>query len=77
MDAKTIKVKLHELIENTDDKEILDNVYQQLATTKEDWYETLTQDQKFRLSESEEQYNKGEVVSNEIVLKKIQQWLQK
>jgi L-rhamnose mutarotase len=78
MHLTKIKTKLHELIESTEDEKILENVYQQLSDNKEqDWWKDLSEIQKQRLSESEEQYKRGEVVSNETVLEKIQQWLQK
>jgi len=72
-----IKTKLHELIENTNDEKILENLFQQLSDNKKDWWENLSEIQKQRLSESEQQYKRGEIVSNETVLEKIQQWLQK
>jgi thiamine pyrophosphate-dependent acetolactate synthase large subunit-like protein len=77
MHLTKIKIKLHELIESTDDEKILEDLYQQLADYKVDWWDGLSETQKQRLSESEQQYNRGAIVSNEKVLEKIQQWLQK
>jgi thiamine pyrophosphate-dependent acetolactate synthase large subunit-like protein len=78
MHLTKIKTKLHELIESTNDEKILENLYQQLSDNKEeDWWENLSETQKKELSESEHQYKRGEIVSNEAVLEKIQQWLQK
>ncbi len=77
MHLTKIKTKLHELIENTNDEKILENLFQQLSDNKKDWWENLSEIQKQRLSESEQQYKRGEIVSNETVLEKIQQWLQK
>ncbi len=77
MHLTKIKTKLHEPIENTNDEKILENLFQQLSDNKKDWWENLSEIQKQRLSGSEQQYKRGEIVSNETVLEKIQQWLQK
>jgi thiamine pyrophosphate-dependent acetolactate synthase large subunit-like protein len=77
MDVNALKIRLQELIDETTDVRILEKIYQQLSSEqKDDWWETLSESQKNRLNESEQQYKRGEVVSNEAVLKKIQQWLQ-
>lgn len=77
MHLTKIKTKLHELIESTNDEKILENLFQQLSDNKEDWWENLSEIQKQRLSESEQQYDRGGIVSNEAVFEKIQQRLQK
>jgi thiamine pyrophosphate-dependent acetolactate synthase large subunit-like protein len=77
MDVNALKIRLKELIDETTDVRILEKIYQQLSSEqKDDWWETLSESQKNRLNESEQQYKRREVVSNEAVLKKIQQWLQ-
>jgi hypothetical protein len=75
MDVNALKIRLQELIDETTDRHILEKIYQQLsAEQKDDWWENLSESQKNRLGESEQQYKRREVLSNEAVLKKIQQW---
>lgn len=76
MSANDIKTKIHNLVESTTDETVLQDVYLQLTGNK-DWWETLSDTQKQRITESEIQYKNGKTVSNEVVLQKIQQWLQK
>ena len=77
MSDNEIKNRLHELIENSNDRHVLEKIYQELSSEEDDWWHSLTTNQKLRLQESEEQYKTGQVVSNEAVLKKIAAWLQK
>lgn len=76
MDVNTIKSKLHQLIDETEDEDILTSLYLELSPS-EDWMDSLSTKQKLLLEESQEQYKTGKVVSNDDVLKRIQQWLQK
>ncbi len=79
MDVSNIKNRLHELIESTEDEELLTQVYIQLnnINEKQDWWSALNDKEKQRLLESGQQYARNEITSNEVVLKKIQQWLGK
>lgn len=79
MDTNTIKNHLHGLIDETDDVQLLSELVEQIEQAKNgaDWWETLTESRQQRILESEEQYKKGAVVSNEVVMKKIQTWLSK
>lgn len=73
-----MKTQLHRLIEETDDETLLAEWVEQLEQTKqEDWWEALSPAQQARLHQSELQHQEGRVVSNEVVLDKIRQWLQK
>ena len=71
MSDSEIKNRLHELIENSSNRQVLEKIYQELSSGEDDWWHSLTTNQKLRLQESEEQYKTGQVVSNEAVLKKI------
>ncbi len=79
MNPTQIKTHLHQLIDETDDVQLLTDLVEQIEETKNgvDWWDGLSQRQQQRILLSEEQYEKGQVVSNEIVLEKIRQWLQK
>lgn len=79
MNVTSLKNQLHQLIESTDDEELLSEIYKKINPEPEnaDWWEMLGSNQKSRILESEQQYQKGDVVTNEDVLQKIQQWLQK
>jgi thiamine pyrophosphate-dependent acetolactate synthase large subunit-like protein len=79
MDVSNIKNRLHELIESTEDEELLTQVYIELndINEKQDWWSALNDKEKQRILESGQQYERSEITSNEVVLKKIQQWLGK
>lgn len=76
MDINKIKSELHQLIDQTDNEDALVYIYQELLPS-EDWMDSISLNQKLRLDESQEQYKKGRIISNDEVLKRIQQWLQK
>jgi predicted phosphohydrolase len=79
MDSTQIKTHLHQLIDETNDLQLLTDLVEQIEETKSgtDWWDTLSKGQQQRVLQSEEQYKNGQVVSNETVLEKIRQWLQK
>jgi hypothetical protein len=78
MNAHNLKSQLHQLIEDADEQELLE-IYKKINPEpgSGNWWAELSETQKARILESEQQYRKGEVISNEAVLQKIQQWLQK
>lgn len=76
MDINKIKSELHQLIDQTDNEDALVYIYQELLPS-EDWMDSISLNQKLRLEESQEQYKKGRIISNDEVLKRIQHWLQK
>ena len=76
MDVSTIKSRLHQLIDQTNDEDRPAYIYRELLQ-EEDWMDSLSSEQRLRLEESQEQYKKGKIISNDDVLKRIQQWLQK
>lgn len=69
MNVSAMKSELHKLIDQTNDEALLQFIYNELSP--DDWMDGLSDEQRLRLQESEEQYKKGNVVSNEAVLKKI------
>ena len=79
MDSQQIKTHLHQLIDETDDVQLLTELVEQIKETKNgvDWWDTLSPNQQQRILQSEKQYENGEVISNEVVLEKIRQWRQK
>ena len=79
MSPTQIKTHLHQLIDETDDVHLLTDLIEQIEEKKSstDWWDLLSNAQQERILQSEEQYKNGQIVSNEAVLEKVRQWLQK
>jgi thiamine pyrophosphate-dependent acetolactate synthase large subunit-like protein len=79
MDVTSIKNQLHQLIDETNDEQLLQDLIHTIEQNQpgKDWWSEVPEGRKQRILESEEQYKKGEIISNEEVMQKIQQWLQK
>lgn len=74
MNVDSLKNQLHQFIDSTDDEQLLSELYKRIILQAEDtdWWNALSEAQKTRILQSRQQYHKGEVVSNEVVLQKIQ-----
>lgn len=75
MNVSHIKTQLHQLIEDTNDEKLFTDLAAKINQAKkgDDWWITYNESQQQRILESEQQYKRGEVVSNETVMAKIQQ----
>jgi hypothetical protein len=76
MAAPNLKTRLHELIDNSRDEQLLENFYNALSwsTEKKDIVDELSASQRNELNESIAQYRRGETISHEEVLKMLRQW---
>jgi hypothetical protein len=58
------------MLESTEDPAIIKAVKKLLTKNKKDWWDDLTEQQKADLNKSELEFERGEVVSYEEVMKK-------
>ena len=71
MGIPDLKAGLIRKILETNDKDILNQVYQLLETEKSDFYESLTSDQRAEIELGLRQIKNGETISLEDFLKKV------
>lgn len=77
MSVVELKKTLHELIDDIQDKDVLEGIMQAIVEANhepENWHRNLTAEEKAELEISIKQDEEDEVVSNEVVLMKIGQW---
>jgi hypothetical protein len=76
-----LKTKLHELIDNSNDNILLENIYRamrSLVDNKEaDFLDELNPDQLNELHEANAQYERGETKTHAEVLELLKQWRKK
>lgn len=70
MDIQLEKRKVMNMLESTEDPAIIKAVKKLLTKNKKDWWDDLTEQQKADLNKSELEFERGEVVSYEEVMKK-------
>lgn len=70
MDIQLEKRKVMNMLESTEDPAIIKAVKKLLNKNKKDWWEDLTDEQKADLAKSESEFERGEVISYEEVMKK-------
>ncbi|WP_395075268.1 hypothetical protein [Flavobacterium sp.] len=70
MDIQLEKQALIKMIEETDDSSILDAIKKIFTSKKIDWWDELTDEQKFEIEEGDRQIDRGEYVSYESILEK-------
>ena len=71
MDINETKLRLVQLILKSEEIEILDQVKQILSPLNEDWWDTISEDEKQAIKKGLEQANRGELVSHDEVKKII------
>ncbi|MBN8701497.1 MAG: hypothetical protein J0M08_00380 [Bacteroidetes bacterium] len=68
MSSAEIKIQLYRLIDSTNDKTLLQKIYNSIAkkigVEKGDWWDTITDNEKAIIEEGDEQIEAGNVVSN-------------
>lgn len=73
-----IKVKLHELIDGTNDDAVLENLYGYLKSHTEqrrkDILDELSEEDRLLLHDSMAEYRRGEFRSHEEILKLLREW---
>ena len=70
MDIQLEKLELIKMLAETDDQSIIESVKKIFSSNKKDFWEELSQEQKFEIEESEREYERGEYVNFEDVMKK-------
>ena len=71
MNIELEKSKLMKLLEETNDESILASIKKIFTTKKKDWWDELTEEQKFEIVEGERQIERGEFVLYEDLMKKF------
>jgi hypothetical protein len=76
-----LKTKLHELIDNSNDNILLENIYRamlhQVDMNKRDILDDLSSDQLSQLNESIAEYRSGKFKTHEEVLQLLKEWKMK
>jgi len=70
MNIELEKSKLMKLLEETNDESIIASMLKLFSTKKKDFWDELTEEQKFEIEESDRQIDKGEFVLYEDLMKK-------
>ncbi len=71
MNIELEKSKLMKLLEETNDKSIIASIKKIFTAKKKDFWDELTEEQKFEIEESDRQIDKGEFVLYEDLMKKF------
>lgn len=74
-----IKEQLHQLVDQCENGELLEEARSLLETgnNEKDWWDDLTETDKNLLMESEAQYNKGDFINHEELMKRFEEWKKK
>ncbi len=70
MNIELEKSKLMKLLEETNDESIIASIKKIFSTKKKDFWDELTDEQKFEIEESDKEIDRGEFVLYEDLLKK-------
>jgi hypothetical protein len=70
MNIELEKSELIKLLEETNDESIIVSIKKIFKTKKKDFWDELTEEQKFEIEESEREYKRGEFVNFEEFIKK-------
>ena len=70
MNIELEKSELMKLLAETNDESIIASIKKIFRTEKKDWWDELTEEQKFEIEESEREYERGEFVNFEEFIKK-------
>ena len=70
MDIQLEKLELIKMLAETNDSDIISSIKKVFATEKKDFWDELSEEQKFEIEESEREYERGEYVNFEDVMKK-------
>ncbi len=81
MSTQELKTSIRALVENCEDKNLLDGIYKILNSTQKpeekDWWDELSDEDRLRLEESILQYGKGDYEKHETIMQKAKKWLNK
>ena len=70
MNIELEKSKLMKLLEETNDESIIASMLKLFSTKKKDFWDELTEEQKFEIEESDKEIDRGEFVLYEDLMKK-------
>ena len=70
MNIELEKSALIKLLSETNDESIIASIKKIFTTEKKDWWDDLTDEQKFEIEESDRQIDRGEFVLYEDLMKK-------
>lgn len=70
MNIQLEKSKLFKLLEETNDESIIASMIKLFTTKKKDWWDELSEEQKFEIEEGDRQIERGEFVLYEDLMKK-------
>ena len=70
MNIELEKSKLMKLLEETNDESIIASIKKIFISQKKDFWDELSEEQKFEIEESEREYERGEFVNVEEFIKK-------
>lgn len=70
MDIQLEKLELIKMLAETNDSDIISSIKKVFATEKKDFWNELSEEQKFEIEESEREYERGEYVNFEEFIKK-------
>jgi len=73
---ETIKQELHQLVDQCNNEQILEDVRELLQSNKDWWDELSAADQQL-VKESEAEYNKGNFINHEELMQRFEQWKKK
>ncbi|HEX8676513.1 MAG TPA: hypothetical protein VF700_04795 [Segetibacter sp.] len=74
----TVKQELHKLIDDCDNEILLKEAKELWSSsTVKDWLEELTDEDKNLIMESESQYNKGNFISHQELMRQFDAWKNK
>lgn len=74
--GEAIKKELHQLIEQCKNEMLLEDA-RELLQSGTDWWDDLTEKDKSFVLESETEYNKGDFISHEELMKRFEEWKKK
>ncbi|TDW49846.1 hypothetical protein EV144_102271 [Flavobacterium sp. 270] len=70
MDIQLDREEAMKMLQETDDHSLIMKVKKMLEKKKKDWWDDLTEQQKADITQSELEFERGEVISYEDVMKK-------
>ena len=70
MNIQLEKFELIKMLAETNDSDIISSIKKIFATEKKDFWDELSEEQKFEIEESEREYERGEYVNFEEFIKK-------
>ena len=69
MNIQLEKLELIKMLAETNDSDIISSIKKIFATEKKDFWDELSEEQKFEIEESEREYERGEYVNFEEFIK--------